>query len=62
MSDDLRNYCKTGWTTNELLSEIYNKNEPLVNLVLCHSLIGVNNQYRGGNPEVYREEFKVLAQ
>lgn len=51
--------AKTGWTTDELLSEI-NKKEPIGNYSLITLLIGVNNQYRGGDTEVYRKEFKVL--
>ena len=51
--------AQTGWTTNELLSEI-NKNEPIGKFSIVTLLIGVNNQYRGGDLEVYREEFKVL--
>ena len=51
--------AKTGWTTNELLSEI-NNNEPIGKFSIVTLLIGVNNQYRGGDLEVYREEFKVL--
>ena len=51
--------AQTGWTTNELLSEI-NKNEPVGKFNIVTLLIGVNNQYRGGDLEVYREEFKVL--
>ena len=56
---DTRIIAKTGWTTGELLNEI-NKNEPINKYSLITLLIGVNNQYRGGDPEVYREEFKVL--
>jgi lysophospholipase L1-like esterase len=51
--------AKTGWTTDELLNEI-NKNEPINKYSLVTLLIGVNNQYRGGDPEIYREDFKVL--
>ncbi len=51
--------AQIGWTTNDLLSEI-NKNEPVGKFSIVTLLIGVNNQYRGGDLEVYREEFKVL--
>ena len=49
----------TGWTTNELIKAIEEKNlQERYDLVTL--LIGVNNQYRGYSSEVYRQEFKEL--
>lgn len=51
----------TGWTTSELQSAIkaaaLKQKFDMVTL-----LIGVNNQYRGESPDVYRKEFKDLLQ
>ena len=51
--------AKTGWTTNELLSQMeqthFLKNYDWVTL-----LIGVNNQYRGSTVENYKPEFEEL--
>lgn len=53
--------AKTGWTTDELKAAIQqekiNENFDLVTL-----LIGVNNQYRGYSPEVYKKEFTELLE
>jgi acyl-CoA thioesterase I len=53
--------AKTGWTTDELLAAIkkesHDKNYGLVSL-----LIGVNNQYRGYDLDIYRKEFAQLLQ
>jgi lysophospholipase L1-like esterase len=49
----------TGWTTNDLIKAIREKNlQRKYDLVTL--LIGVNNQYRGYSAEVYREEFTEL--
>ena len=51
--------AKTGWTTDELMSAINEKNiTDTYDLVTL--LIGVNNQYRVRSAENYREEFKAL--
>lgn len=51
--------AKTGWTTRELSDGILETNpEGPVNLVSL--LIGVNNQYRHLDPELYRTEFAGL--
>ena len=51
--------ARTGWTTDELQTAIQaaslTSKYDLVSL-----LIGVNNQYRGRSPEVYRNEFVSL--
>lgn len=51
----------TGWTTDELKAAIeqekINETFDLVTL-----LIGVNNQYRGYSPEVYKKEFTELLE
>lgn len=49
----------TGWTTDELLAAIKEKNiKDTFNIVTL--LIGVNNQYRGRDAENYRGELKQL--
>lgn len=51
--------AKTGWTTDELLIAIKEKNvKDTFNIVTL--LIGVNNQYRGRDTENYRTELKQL--
>ena len=51
--------AKTGWTTDELLAAIKEKNvKDTFNVVTL--LIGVNNQYRGRDSENYRMELKQL--
>lgn len=51
--------AKTGWTTDELISAISEKNiKDTFNIVTL--LIGVNNQYRGRSSEQYRGELKQL--
>ncbi|MCU0467965.1 MAG: SGNH/GDSL hydrolase family protein [Arcicella sp.] len=51
--------ARTGWTTDELITAIEDKNiteqYDMVSL-----LIGVNNQYRGESTEKYRTEFREL--
>jgi lysophospholipase L1-like esterase len=53
--------AKTGWTTDELQAAIDNytfaEGYDYVSL-----LIGVNNQYRGHNLEIYQKEFSQLLQ
>jgi lysophospholipase L1-like esterase len=51
--------ARTGWTTSELMSAIQNQNPPN-NYDLVSLLIGVNNQYRGYDIEIYRKEFEAL--
>ena len=51
--------AKTGWTTDELMAAIEEKNiKDTYDLVTL--LIGVNNQYRGTSRDNYRTEFKTL--
>jgi lysophospholipase L1-like esterase len=51
--------AKTGWTTDELLAAIQEKNvKDTFSIVTL--LIGVNNQYRGRDSENYRSELKQL--
>jgi lysophospholipase L1-like esterase len=53
--------ARTGWTTDELIHAIEEAN--VSGTFDCVTLlIGVNNQYRGYNKEVYRREFKELLQ
>ena len=51
--------AKTGWTTDELQQAI-KKEPPDKNYDLVSLLIGVNNQYRGYDLEIYRKEFAQL--
>jgi len=51
--------AKTGWTTNELSDGILESN-PEGPFDLVSLLIGVNNQYRHLDPEMYRIEFAGL--
>ena len=51
--------AKTGWTTAELAGGILDA-QPEGPFDLVTLLIGVNNQYRGGDPEIYRKEFRDL--
>lgn len=49
----------TGWTTDELRKGI-EKEQLKENFGLVSLLIGVNNQFRGFETEIYEEEFKLL--
>lgn len=51
----------TGWTTGELLAAI-EQAKPGPEYQLVSLLIGVNNQYRGLDVELYRQEFMALLQ
>ena len=53
--------AKTGWTTNELLSQM-EQTHFLKNYDWATLLIGVNNQYRGRSVENYQQEFTDLIQ
>jgi len=53
--------AKTGWTTGELAAAIQRAN-PQPPYALVSLLMGVNNQYRGGSQETYRQEFAALLQ
>ncbi len=51
--------ARTGWTTDALAEAIaQSAKKPEYRLVTL--LIGVNNQFRGRNPEEYREQFRQL--
>ena len=53
--------AKTGWTTDELIAAIKEKNvKDTFDIVTL--LIGVNNQYRGRSAEEYRGELKQLIE
>ncbi len=53
--------AKTGWTTDELIAAIKEKNvKDTFDIVTL--LIGVNNQYRGRSAEEYRVELKQLIE
>jgi lysophospholipase L1-like esterase len=49
----------TGWTTDELLQGLAAL-PPLPPYAMVSLLIGVNNQYRGGDLDIYRDEFAHL--
>jgi lysophospholipase L1-like esterase len=51
--------ARTGWTTNELQDAI-DLAKPRAPFDLVTLLIGVNNQYRGGDLRRYRSEFSKL--
>ncbi|GAB5408401.1 MAG: hypothetical protein BalsKO_07660 [Balneolaceae bacterium] len=53
--------ARTGWTTSELKQGII-ENPPSPPYDLVSLLIGVNNQYRGYDVEIYRKEFKELLE
>lgn len=53
--------AKTGWTTDELQRAIADAN-PRGPYDLVSLLIGVNNQYRGNSPQVYKKEFIELVE
>ena len=53
--------ARTGWTTDELAAQL-DVVRLRVPFSLVSLLIGVNNQYRGRDPEQYRAEFRSLLQ
>jgi lysophospholipase L1-like esterase len=57
--DDPLIIATTGWTTDELMAGIDQAN-PGGAYDLVSLLIGVNNQYRGRDPEEYRQQFMAL--
>jgi len=57
--EELKIIARTGWRTDNLLSEIAAEN-PAANYNLVSLLIGVNNQYQRTDIAVYPVEFKQL--
>lgn len=57
--DDPQIIAQTGWTTDELNRAI-DSEKPQGPFDIVSLLIGVNNQYRGRDVEVYRGEFVAL--
>ncbi|WP_442589873.1 SGNH/GDSL hydrolase family protein [Pedobacter sp. AW31-3R] len=53
--------ARTGWTTGELQSAIQSASITSTYDIVT-LLIGVNNQYRGGNIDTYRKEFRHLLE
>jgi lysophospholipase L1-like esterase len=51
--------ARTGWATGELSAGI-DREDPQGSFDLVTLLIGVNNQYRRGDPDTYRIEFRDL--
>jgi lysophospholipase L1-like esterase len=58
---ELQIIARTGWTTAELMVGIDGV-PPEGTFDLVSLLIGVNNQYRGLDPEAYRLEFRTLLE
>ena len=58
---DPRIIARTGWTTAELISAILEA-DPQGPFELVVLQIGVNNQYRGGDLEAYRLDFRTLLE
>ncbi len=50
----------TGWTTGNLLRSLQEHPPALKKYDLVTLLIGVNNQFRGGSPEEYAGDFRLL--
>lgn len=60
--DDLQIIARPGWTTNEMLMGVFRLN-PVGPYQLVTLLIGVNDQFRGGDAETYRSSFqKALSE
>lgn len=59
--DDPEIIARTGWTTDELAAALQTFT-PQGTFDLVTLLIGVNNQYRGRDPENYRGEFARLLE
>jgi lysophospholipase L1-like esterase len=53
--------ARTGWTSDELQAAIQ-RERPQGRYELVTLLIGVNNQYRGGDLDQYRAQFRDLLQ
>ncbi|KAF0201099.1 MAG: hypothetical protein FD170_2990 [Bacteroidetes bacterium] len=56
---ELKIIAQTGWRTDNLKNAI-NQQMPLNGYNLVSLLIGVNNQYQGGNIQTYAKEFEEL--
>lgn len=56
---DLSIIARTGWTTNELW-RVIQQDPPQGTYDLVSLLVGVNDQYRGGGAEQYRQDFRFL--
>jgi lysophospholipase L1-like esterase len=56
---EIKVIAKTGWTTAELKDGI-KRAKPKGPFQLVTLLIGVNNQYRGYDPGIYKKEFEEL--
>ncbi|MBC7828107.1 MAG: SGNH/GDSL hydrolase family protein [Chitinophagaceae bacterium] len=54
--------AKTGWTGEELQWGIGNRVQQKAQYDIVSLLIGVNNQYRGGDLEEYAKQFEELVQ
>lgn len=52
----------TGWSTSQLLEGISSQLNPSLEYDLVSVLIGVNNQYRGLDPEMYEPELRRIIQ
>jgi len=52
--------ARTGWTTDDLLSAIDEKQRASLNYDVITLLIGVNDQYQGRSQMEYKEQFTLL--
>ena len=59
--DPVHIVAQTGWTTSDLLNGITQENLK-AEYDMVSLLIGVNNQYQGLDPQIYRTEFDSLLQ
>lgn len=58
---DLKTIARTGWTTKELLSAIESNKNNLSKYDVVTLLIGVNDEFRGGNIEDFETHLKTLV-
>lgn len=58
---EIKIIARTGWRTDNLLNAIEDA-DLTTNYNLVSLLIGVNNQYQGGNIDTYSKEFETLLQ
>ncbi len=59
MMEEIKIIAQTGWRTDQLQNSILTE-DPETRYNLVSLLIGVNNQYQGGNIETYEAEFEEL--
>lgn len=57
--DEVKIIAQTGWRTDDLQNAI-RQQQPLTGFNLVSLLIGVNNQFQGGNIQTYTQQFEEL--